>query len=245
MIKLFRNIRQNLLNEGKTTKYFKYAIGEIILVVIGILIALSINNWNENRKTAIIEKNILIEISNGLKKDLIDINHNVQGHLSGINSVKYWTKIINTENVNTDSVQIEYHRLLRTYASIQNTSSYESLKSRGLELVRNDSLRLKIISLYEEDYKIVSLSEADYYEYQFYENYFKDINTLVSPNFIFDSGGDIASIEQPLELNEKEKKQFLSYLMKIRTSRERTLLMYDALELKIKKLIHLIDSEIK
>ncbi len=45
MIKLFRNIRQNLLNEGKTTKYFKYAIGEIILVVIGILIALSINNW--------------------------------------------------------------------------------------------------------------------------------------------------------------------------------------------------------
>jgi len=51
MIKLFRNIRQNLLNEGKTTKYFKYAIGEIILVVIGILIALSINNWNVSRIT--------------------------------------------------------------------------------------------------------------------------------------------------------------------------------------------------
>jgi hypothetical protein len=51
MLKLFRNIRRNLLNEGKTTKYFKYAIGEIILVVIGILIALQINEWNENRKT--------------------------------------------------------------------------------------------------------------------------------------------------------------------------------------------------
>jgi len=50
MIKFFRKIRQNLLSEGKTGKYFKYAIGEIILVVIGILIALSINNWNENRK---------------------------------------------------------------------------------------------------------------------------------------------------------------------------------------------------
>jgi hypothetical protein len=49
MIKLFRNIRKNLLNEGKTTKYLKYAIGEIVLVVIGILIALSINNWNSNR----------------------------------------------------------------------------------------------------------------------------------------------------------------------------------------------------
>ncbi len=49
MIKLFRNIRQNLLNEGKTSKYLKYAIGEIVLVVIGILIALQANNWNENR----------------------------------------------------------------------------------------------------------------------------------------------------------------------------------------------------
>ena len=50
MIKFFRKIRQNLLSEGKTEKYFKYAIGEILLVVIGILIALQINNWNEQRK---------------------------------------------------------------------------------------------------------------------------------------------------------------------------------------------------
>jgi len=49
MIKFFRKIRQNLLSEGKTGKYFKYAIGEIILVVIGILIALQINNWNQQR----------------------------------------------------------------------------------------------------------------------------------------------------------------------------------------------------
>ena len=50
MIKFFRNIRKQLLGEGKTGKYFKYAIGEILLVVIGILIALQINNWNEQQK---------------------------------------------------------------------------------------------------------------------------------------------------------------------------------------------------
>lgn len=49
MIKLFRNIRKTLVAEGKTTNYLKYAIGEIVLVVVGILIALSINNWNEKR----------------------------------------------------------------------------------------------------------------------------------------------------------------------------------------------------
>ena len=50
MIKFFRRIRYDLMEKNKTGKYLKYAIGEIVLVVIGILIALSINNWNENKK---------------------------------------------------------------------------------------------------------------------------------------------------------------------------------------------------
>ncbi|MCB0541656.1 MAG: hypothetical protein KDE33_29385, partial [Bacteroidetes bacterium] len=62
MIKFFRKIRQNLLSEGKTVKYLKYALGEIILVVIGILIALQFNNWNENRKNDKIEENYLISL---------------------------------------------------------------------------------------------------------------------------------------------------------------------------------------
>ncbi|CAM4127505.1 DUF6090 family protein [Gillisia limnaea] len=49
MIKFFRNIRKKLIEQGKTTKYLKYAIGEIILVIVGILIALSINNWNDQK----------------------------------------------------------------------------------------------------------------------------------------------------------------------------------------------------
>ena len=64
MIKFFRKIRQNLLSEGKTVKYFKYAIGEIILVVIGILVALSVNKKNESRKEKIEEEKILV----GIKK---------------------------------------------------------------------------------------------------------------------------------------------------------------------------------
>ncbi|MGS2727548.1 DUF6090 family protein [Psychroserpens sp. BH13MA-6] len=62
MIKFFRKIRHNLLSEGKTGKYLKYAIGEIILVVIGILIALQINNWNENQKENKLEKNTLLNL---------------------------------------------------------------------------------------------------------------------------------------------------------------------------------------
>ena len=66
MLKLFRNIRQTLIMENKTSKYLKYAIGEIVLVVIGILIALQINNWNEarkkNQKEAVLIKNIVEDL---------------------------------------------------------------------------------------------------------------------------------------------------------------------------------------
>ena len=64
MIKFFRKIRQDLLSTGKTGKYFKYAIGEIVLVVIGILIALSINNWNQTLKNRKAEKHILESLHN-------------------------------------------------------------------------------------------------------------------------------------------------------------------------------------
>jgi len=75
MIKFFRHIRQNLLSEGKTGRYLTYAIGEIVLVVIGILIALSINNWNENRKNRKAEKDILVNIYENLGIDSIQFDY--------------------------------------------------------------------------------------------------------------------------------------------------------------------------
>ena len=62
------------MEKNKTGKYLKYAIGEIILVVIGILIALSINNWNENRKGKIVKKDFLIRFYNDLQKDTSILN---------------------------------------------------------------------------------------------------------------------------------------------------------------------------
>ena len=59
MINFFRKIRKKLADDNKPLKYVHYAIGEIVLVVIGISIALQINNWNEERKLAIVEIDIL------------------------------------------------------------------------------------------------------------------------------------------------------------------------------------------
>ena len=77
MIKYFRHIRKQLLGEGKTAKYMKYAIGEILLVVIGILIALQINNWNTSNLEAKELNDYLLKVSENVSEDLIVANDNL------------------------------------------------------------------------------------------------------------------------------------------------------------------------
>ncbi|MEM6895678.1 MAG: DUF6090 family protein, partial [Bacteroidota bacterium] len=78
MIKFFKKIRQNLLYERKTGKYLKYAVGEIILVVIGILIALKINNWNESNKKRNLKKEYVVSLKTDLVKDTSQLNNRLK-----------------------------------------------------------------------------------------------------------------------------------------------------------------------
>ena len=80
MIKFFRKIRYNLMGKNKTTKYLKYAIGEIILVVLGILIALQINNWNENRINSNKETSVLANIHKEFKRNKKQLDSVVGTH---------------------------------------------------------------------------------------------------------------------------------------------------------------------
>ena len=80
MFKFFRIIRQELLAGNRFRKYLLYAVGEIILVVIGILIALQINNWNEHRKERAFERQMLQSFKQSLETDLADIDLNIKLH---------------------------------------------------------------------------------------------------------------------------------------------------------------------
>lgn len=75
MLKFFRKIRQQLLAQNRFNKYLIYAVGEIVLVVVGILIALSINNWNEEKKLRKLERTYLTGILDDLKTDTTSINN--------------------------------------------------------------------------------------------------------------------------------------------------------------------------
>jgi len=78
MIKFFRHIRQRMLSENKMSKYLLYALGEIILVVIGILIALSINNWNSDRQLRVQEQEFLTSLKNEFSINLDLLNESIK-----------------------------------------------------------------------------------------------------------------------------------------------------------------------
>jgi hypothetical protein len=136
-----------------------------------------------------------------------------------------------------------YFNLTRDFISIQNIAGYETLKSKGLELIKNDSLRLKIISLYEYDYNTLRKLEEEYSEMQFQESYFKEINDELAPNFKIDNNGNITGIELPLKIQENKRKKLLLYLWKIQSNRTFILRYYSEIEKKINEVIENIKNE--
>ncbi|MFD2824508.1 DUF6090 family protein [Lacinutrix iliipiscaria] len=153
MIKFFRKIRQNLLTENKFSKYLLYAIGEIILVVIGILIALSINNWNEDQRKEKLESKILSEIRTALKGDLKAIKINVRSCIYSEKSIKLIKEQIQLEQPTNDSLNYHFGGLLFNNSVDITTGPFETLKSQGLDLISNDSLRNGILYYYEQTAK--------------------------------------------------------------------------------------------
>jgi hypothetical protein len=223
---------------------WKKYVMEFISIFIAVISAFALTNWNENRREEEAATKILLEISNGLQKDLEDIRINVYGHKEGIKACQFWRAVLSNQEVNYDSLYEHYINLTRDFFSVQNNSGYETLKSRGLELLKNDSLRFDIISLYEYDYKSLKTMEEDYYEMQFQENYFKELNDIIAPNFEFDSIGNIASIQQPLRISQKETKLILTYLWKIQVNRNFILKYYGSMEEKIQKIDQNINMQI-
>lgn len=216
---------------------------EFLSIFVAVISAFALTNWDDRRRDRHTEVKILTEIRNGLEKDISDIEVNQGGHNFGIKACRYFRRLAQGQTVELDSLTNYYFSLTRDYISIQNNSGYESLKSNGLGTIRNDSLRLGIIGVYEYEFSNLKKLEEDYQEMQFHASFFHPINDILSPHLIFlDNGG--LSIEMPLRLAPTEKKAILSYLWKIETNRGFVLRYYGDIEEKINEVVQKINVEI-
>ncbi len=166
MLTFFRRTRLKHAGDNKPMKYLRYAVGEIVLVVIGILIALQINNWNDGLKQRNLEVKILKEILSNLKLDLVEIKQDISimdsVNLAGHDILQFMKK----EAIPSELFYYDVSKLRVNPHFDPNKSGYSLLVSKGVEIIENDSLRGAISVLYESTYPY-------YYRYEEERTQFK------------------------------------------------------------------------
>jgi Family of unknown function (DUF6090) len=148
MIRFFKNVRQQLASENKVVAYLRYAVGEILLVVIGILIALQVNNWNANRKQHIDEIKILQNIKKSVEEDMVSLKWQIISFDIAAKSIEIILKSLKQDLAYNDSLNFHFANTTQLWAPQINTEVFESLSSTDLNVISNDSLKLEIISYY-------------------------------------------------------------------------------------------------
>ncbi len=149
------------MEKNKTGKYLKYAIGEIVLVVIGILIALQINNWNEDQKRKALEKNMLENVVENLEQNCDKLKSRIQSISFYRKSGSVIISAIENKLIDRDSLGDYFHTALMNTSGIGlSETGYNVIKNNGFGIIRNQALKKEMMVFFEETqpHLIVNLS---------------------------------------------------------------------------------------
>ncbi|WP_455169319.1 DUF6090 family protein [Aegicerativicinus sediminis] len=248
MTKFFRNLRRSFAMEHNTSKYLKYAIGEILLVVIGILIALQIDNWNENRKTTIQLDGYLNSIAKNIQSDTLQINQikslRIQQNLAALN----YMDCVFKDSLSLELVGKIIPILGEQYLNI-NQAGYEALKNSGyianLQGSAIEDALFNYYSYYEEIHESeISLNNfIENMEVGIYDSNYDELSLI----FKIFSGQNGMNKFSDDEINKAIKQIFHnSKILGImqRVASERYFEVYDNLKTKGEKVITLIKNDI-
>ena len=152
MFKFFSKIRFNLIGTNKTGKYIKYATGEIFLVVIGILIALQVNNWNEDRKERAIEQNYLERLLVDLENDNTTLTFSKGLSADRIHQIRILNTMVEGTSIASPNEVIESIEKVtwRSYLPLSKIVYNELLNSGQMSLIKSEELRSLLTSYYDD-----------------------------------------------------------------------------------------------
>jgi len=165
MIKFFRKIRQRLLTENKFSKYLIYAIGEIILVVIGILIALQINNWNESNKERALVMTSLSSLKLNLKEDIRDLNEQIDYNNNLLKNIDFAFELIalpQYENLRLSIFTDSIGDLAAERTFFPNNTAFKSMESGShSQWITNQKFKESIYKYYVELEKLSGITNEN------------------------------------------------------------------------------------
>jgi len=243
MIPFFRKLRKQLANDNKPLKYLRYAIGEIVLVVIGILIALSINNWNEQRKARKVETNILMELLATVQSDLEFQNYIKNIRIASNASAQLLIDHLNKGLPYNDSLRYDFGRANETFDGYIKDQAYQKAKNYGLDFIESDSLKELLTWTYEINTININGMSDDYSLYH---------NVTVMPviNQLFEISDFIPSdlINLMVPINYESLKTNVLYKNILRTRIAKTnkfLVFFERRISRMETLVELLQQEIE
>ena len=152
----------------KTAKYLKYAIGEIVLVVIGILIALQINNWNLSKLQTKKEIEILKSFKNQFENDIIEFDASLVFYRGAKKSIGIILNHLENNLPYNDSLNLHFFVSTRAYGTSDlDNNVFETLKSVGIDLISNKKIRKGIVQIYDDNDEWIEDFEEDYSDFLF------------------------------------------------------------------------------
>jgi hypothetical protein len=238
MIPFFRKIRKTLADDNKPLKYFRYAIGEIVLVVIGILIALSINNWNENRKMDLQEIKLLSDLHLELKKTLDEIQVGMTFNNISIDDINKIENYIKNDLPYSTELDSSFGRIPHNFAGSVNSAAYNSLKTMGIGIIQNEKLRIDIINMY--DVKFLTIPD-----YTIDENLIRSsvVFPFYAKHIMYSENSTYSA--KPNNFNDlKNNNEFLNILRLIKRQRIRGIERFNDFLIPLHKLIEDIKIEL-
>ena len=143
------------METGKTTKYVKYAIGEIVLVVIGILIALSINNWNESRKREHLKQRLYVELYNSIKSDTVSYNQDLDRLKSVAMNATVLKEKIKFNEAYSSALDTSFAKLGLIRSIEANYTVLNRISDVGIEIIDDINLKNEVVHYYEDSKNFV------------------------------------------------------------------------------------------
>lgn len=240
MIKIFRKFRKQLLPKNKIAKYISYAVGEIILVVIGILIALQIDGWKEKQETYQHESNILENLHRDLSATKEELQNDIKANQQSRRNLEIALNHLDNNTQYTTAMDTLFPAIANWESPLPTFTTYEIFKIEGIRIIRSKKVKEGVIKFHESTLGFI-INDYDKAEWSLFENV---TLPFITKNLSYTDQNGTVSLKPNNYMALSQQAEFRNILTLSMAMRAKGLAFYETSLKELDQLLQIIRTEI-